>query len=145
MDVENSSGTELQILQKFREIFSFPHPVNEYTARAVAAMVVTLSLINIATGMSWLIFVLTLWLHGQGFKGPNTKPSGSTGYKNSHPPITAKQACSWPIQTVRTNNWLGILRFRSGITLHLRVFVRWGLIPSKAYEKCNNLNLGNTL
>ena len=36
-----------------RALFTFPHPVNEYAARSVAAMVFTLALVIIVADVRW--------------------------------------------------------------------------------------------
>ena len=41
-----------------REVFSFPHPANEYAARMVAGMVVALSLVIVLLDVHWLMFFL---------------------------------------------------------------------------------------
>ena len=59
-----------------RSLFSFPHPVNEYAARAVAAMVVTLSVVTIATGANWLLWVLAYGFLARVLTGPKLSPMG---------------------------------------------------------------------
>ena len=40
------------------EIFSFPHPVNEYAARVVAFMVMLLTSLIIILDIQWLLYFL---------------------------------------------------------------------------------------
>ena len=59
-----------------RATFSFPHPVNEYAARTVAAMVVTLSLVAIVLNVPWLLIVLTYGFLARVLTGPKLSPMG---------------------------------------------------------------------
>lgn len=53
-----------------RELFSFPHPVNENAARVVAAGVAALALITLATGWLWLIVLLAVGFAARVLSGP---------------------------------------------------------------------------
>ena len=59
-----------------RGVFSFPHPVNEVSARVVAAMVVGLSLTIITTDLHWLMFVLAYGFLARVLTGPTLSPMG---------------------------------------------------------------------
>ena len=59
-----------------REFFTFPHPVNEYAARSVAAMVFTLALSIIVADVSWLLFVLAYGFLARVLAGPKLSPMG---------------------------------------------------------------------
>ena len=59
-----------------RTLFSFPNPVNDVAARLVAAMVVVLSLIIIATGAWWLMIVLAYGFLARVLTGPTLSPMG---------------------------------------------------------------------
>ena len=53
-----------------RELFSFPNPVNDNAARAVAAGVAVLALITLATGWLWLIVLLAVGFAARVLSGP---------------------------------------------------------------------------
>lgn len=59
-----------------RNVFSFPHPVNEVAARAVAGMVVALTVVIIVTDLRWLMFVLAYGFLARVLTGPNLSPMG---------------------------------------------------------------------
>ena len=59
-----------------RALFTFPHPVNEYAARSVAAMVFTLSLVIIVADVRPLVFVLAYGFLARVLTGPKLSPMG---------------------------------------------------------------------
>jgi hypothetical protein len=59
-----------------RSLFSFPNPVNEVAARLVAAMVVVLSLVIIATGAWWPMLLLAYGFLARVLTGPTLSPMG---------------------------------------------------------------------
>ena len=59
-----------------REIFSFPHPANEYAARLVAGMVASLSLVIVLLDLPWLLFVLLYGFAARVLTGPTLSPMG---------------------------------------------------------------------
>ena len=59
-----------------REVFSFPHPVNEYAARMVAGMVVALSLVIVILDVTWLMFFLAYRFLARVLTGPTLSPMG---------------------------------------------------------------------
>jgi hypothetical protein len=59
-----------------KKIFSFPHPANEYAARMVAGMVVTLSIVIVLFDAHWLIFFLAYGFLARVFTGPTLSPMG---------------------------------------------------------------------
>lgn len=59
-----------------RTFFQFPHPVNEYAARSVAAMVFTLTVVLIVTDTRWLTFVLAYGFLARVLTGPKLSPMG---------------------------------------------------------------------
>ena len=59
-----------------REIFSFPHPVNEYAARLVAGMVAGLSLVIVIFDLPWLLFVVLYGFAARVLTGPTLSPMG---------------------------------------------------------------------
>ena len=59
-----------------RALFTFPHPVNEYAARSVAAMVFVLALVIIAADVRPLLFVLAYGFLARVLTGPKLSPMG---------------------------------------------------------------------
>jgi hypothetical protein len=59
------------------QLFSFPNPVNEVSARLVAAGVVVLSLLTLAFGQPWLILVLAYGFVARVATGPTLSPLGT--------------------------------------------------------------------
>jgi len=66
--IEGASG--------LRAFFKFPHPVNEYAARSVAAMVFTLTVLLIATDTRWLTIVLAYGFFARVLTGPKLSLMG---------------------------------------------------------------------
>jgi hypothetical protein len=59
-----------------RELFSFPHPVNEKAARVVAGGVLVLSILALATSWYWLLAVLAAGFVARVVAGPTLSPLG---------------------------------------------------------------------
>jgi hypothetical protein len=59
-----------------RRLFSFPDPVNETSARVVAAGVVTMALLFLVTGSGWLLAALTYGFAARVLTGPTLSPLG---------------------------------------------------------------------
>ena len=58
------------------DLFSFPHPVNEYAARLVAAMVLLLILMIFLTNQTILLWVLFYGFSARVLTGPTLSPMG---------------------------------------------------------------------
>jgi len=63
-------------MSPLREVFSFPHPANEYAARMVAGMVVALSLAIVVLDLPWLMFFLAYGFLARALTGPTLSPMG---------------------------------------------------------------------
>ena len=63
------------------QLFSFPNPVNEVSARLVAAGVVLLSVMTIALDQPWLILVLAYGFVARVATGPTLSPLGTLATK----------------------------------------------------------------
>jgi hypothetical protein len=63
-------------ISTLREVFSFPHPVNEYAARMVSGMVVALAVVIIFLDLPWLMFVLAYGFLARVLTGPSLSPMG---------------------------------------------------------------------
>lgn len=59
-----------------RELFSFPNPVNETSARVVAGGVVAMAVTFLVTGWSWVLVVLTYGFVARVLTGPTLSPLG---------------------------------------------------------------------
>src|ERR1700730_16818940 len=60
----------------FAEIFSFPNPVNEKAARAVAFVVMLLACLTLATSWYWLLLPLAYGFIARVLTGPTFSPLG---------------------------------------------------------------------
>jgi hypothetical protein len=59
-----------------RSLFSFPNPVNETSARVVAAVVAVLAVLAVAFQQGWLIPVLAYGFVARALTGPTLSPLG---------------------------------------------------------------------
>ncbi len=59
-----------------RDIFTFPNPVNEVSARVVAAGVVAMSTATVATRRRWLLIPLAYGFVARALSGPTLSPLG---------------------------------------------------------------------
>ena len=59
-----------------RRFFDFPNPVNEVAARTVAAGVLTMAVLYVATGWAWLLIPLTYGFVARVACGPRFSPLG---------------------------------------------------------------------
>jgi hypothetical protein len=59
-----------------KTLFSFPNPVNEYSARMVAGGVVCMSVAYLITGNIWVLAVLTYGFWARVLTGPTLSPLG---------------------------------------------------------------------
>jgi hypothetical protein len=59
-----------------RRLFSFPNPVNDLAARSVAAGVLAMSVLYLATGWTWLLILLTYGFWARVLTGPTLSPLG---------------------------------------------------------------------
>ena len=57
-------------------LFSFPNPVNDKAARTVAAGVLVLTVVTLATGWHWLLIVLAYGFWARLLTGPTLSPWG---------------------------------------------------------------------
>jgi hypothetical protein len=59
-----------------KQVFSFPNPVNETSARTVAAAVAVLAVVTVAFQQGWLIPVLAYGFAARASTGPTLSPLG---------------------------------------------------------------------
>jgi Domain of unknown function (DUF4395) len=63
-------------VDRLRQVFSFPDPVNEVSARLVAAGVVVMSLLTIALNWKWATWVIAYGFIARVLTGPSLSPLG---------------------------------------------------------------------
>jgi fatty acid desaturase len=80
----------------WRKVFAFPNPVNEYSARITAALVVLLSLVTLLTGIGWGLAVIAggFWLRV--LFGPRISPFGVLSVKVLTPLLGKKRLVPGP-------------------------------------------------
>jgi hypothetical protein len=80
----------------WRKVFAFPNPVNEYSARITAALVVLLSLVTLLTGVGWGLAVIAggFWLRV--LFGPRISPFGVLSVKVLTPLLGKKRLVPGP-------------------------------------------------
>jgi hypothetical protein len=77
-------------------VFSFPNPVNEKAARAVAAVVFALSIVTLATGAYWLAAVLAYGFLARSATGPTLSPLGQFATRVAAPRLGAPEPVPGP-------------------------------------------------
>lgn len=70
------SNTSRTVDRPRRRLFGFPDPVNEVSARLVAAGVVAMVVATLATGWGWLPFVIAYGFVARVLTGPTASPLG---------------------------------------------------------------------
>jgi len=71
-----SGDTTARAPGRVREFFSFPNPVNEVSARLVAAGVVVMCILAIALDLRWLTVVIAYGFVARVLTGPTLSPLG---------------------------------------------------------------------
>ncbi|HEY8601866.1 MAG TPA: DUF4395 domain-containing protein [Thermomicrobiales bacterium] len=81
-----------------KELFSFPNPVNEVAARVVAAGVLLLSLLTLATRRPWLLVPLAYGFIARALTGPTLSPLGQLATRVIAPrlPVAPKPVAGPP-------------------------------------------------
>jgi hypothetical protein len=74
-----------------RRLFSFPNPVNEVSARLVAAGVVVMSVAAIAFGLQWMTVVLAYGFVARVLTGPTLSPLGQLVTRVVTPRLGARE------------------------------------------------------
>jgi hypothetical protein len=75
---------------------SFPNPVNEKAARVVAAFVLALSIVTLATGAYWLAAVLAYGFVARVLAGPRLSPLGQAATRLLAPRLGAPKPVPGP-------------------------------------------------
>jgi len=89
---------------QLREVFSFPHPVNEISARTVAAGVAGLATLTVATRQRWLLVPLAYGFVARALTGPTLSPLGQVATRVVTPrlPIEPKYVAGPPKRFAQT-------------------------------------------
>jgi hypothetical protein len=74
-----------------KNLFSFPNPVNDASARTVALGVVTMTVIALATNTAWLMIPMTYGFLARVATGPTLSPLGQFAVRVAGPRLTAWQ------------------------------------------------------
>lgn len=74
-----------------KQLFSFPHPVNDAAARTVALGVVTMSALALVTGWAWILIPLTYGFLARVATGPTLSPLGQFATRISAPRLVRWQ------------------------------------------------------
>ena len=106
-------------------IFTFPHPVNEFAARTVAGMVSLVCLIILFGNAMWLLPVLTYGFLARVFTGPTLSPMGLLATK-AIVPLMGNPSRPVPGPPKRFAQAIG---FCFSITATMLFYV-WGLVSA---------------
>jgi hypothetical protein len=89
---------------RMREIFGFPNPINEVAARVVAAGVLLLSLLTLATRRPWLLVPLAYGFVARALTGPTLSPLGQFATRVVVPrlPVAPKPVAGPPKRFAQT-------------------------------------------
>jgi len=101
-----------------RRIFSFPNPVNEYAARTVAAGVVLMAALFLATGWTWLLVVLVYGFAARVAAGPRFSPLGQLAVRVIAPRLPVEPKLT-PGPPKRFAQSIGLLFSTSALILAL--------------------------
>lgn len=74
-----------------KNLFSFPNPVNDASARTVALGVVTMSLVALLTNTAWMLIPLTYGFLARVATGPTMSPLGQFAVRVAGPRLTSWQ------------------------------------------------------
>ena len=87
-----------------RDLFEFPNPVNEVSARLVAGGVVILGRLTIALDQPWLMVVLAYGFVARVLTGPTLSPLGQLVTRSSHRLARRAEVRGRPAQAVRAGD-----------------------------------------
>jgi hypothetical protein len=79
-----------------RSLFEFPHPVNEVSARLVAAGVVVMTVLILALGWHWLLIPLAYGFLARVLTGPTLSPLGQLVTRGITPQLGVNKAVPGP-------------------------------------------------
>ena len=111
------------------KILGFPNPVNETSARIVAAGAVTMSIVFLVTQNGWVLVPLTYGFWARVLAGPTFSPLGRIATQvitprlrfdhkfSAGPPKRFAQGIGTAFTTVASVLWLLDLHFAAGVTV----------------------------
>ena len=100
-------------------LFSFPNPVNETSARVVAAGVVGMAATSVALGQPWLMVPLTYGFAARVATGPKLSPLGQLATKVVTPGLKVDHKFS-PGPPKRLAQAMGLAMSAGALTLHYK-------------------------
>lgn len=103
-----------------KELFAFPHPVNETSARVVAAGVVGMATAAAALDQPWLLVPLTYGFAARVATGPTLSPLGRLATKVITPRLNIEHKYS-PGPPKRLAQAMGFLMSATALVLHYRL------------------------
>jgi hypothetical protein len=84
------------MINRMRELFSFPNLVNEKAARVVAGFVLAGVIVTLATGWYWLLVPITYGFWARVLTGPTLSPLGRFAMDVVAPRLGAKKPAPGP-------------------------------------------------
>ncbi len=114
--------------QRLRGLFSFPDPVNEVSARLVAAGVVAMGLAAIVVDLRWLTLAIAYGFWARALTGPTLSPLGQLVTRGVTPrlPLAARPVPGIPKRFAQA---MGVVLSTTAVVLTYG-FDRWG--PAQA-------------
>jgi hypothetical protein len=129
------AAEEAAVKSKTATLFSFPNPVNEVAARAVAAGVLVLALVTLLADLPGLLLVITYGFWARAATGPSLSPLGQLATRVVAPRLASRarlvpgppkrfaQAIGAGVTTLATVCWLsGEWRISQGLLVLMIVF-----------------------
>jgi hypothetical protein len=119
-----------------RSLFAFPHPVNEVSARLVAAGVVLMTALVLALGWHWLLIPLAYGFVARVATGPTLSPLGQLVTRGITPRLHVNKPVPGPpkrfAQGIGATLTIGaaILYFGFGLTTAANVLVAMVLVAA---------------
>jgi len=140
-------------------VFSFPNPVNEYAARAVAAGVVVMAVVAIAFQQPWVLISLAYGFWARLLTGPTMSPLGQLASRVVAPrlPWEPKLVAGPPKRFAQaiglsTATWVVVALLAAAATLEsvfgvclgciaFGYLMKAGAIPEDVCEACADISL----
>lgn len=104
---------------RLKEVFAFPHPVNETSARVVAGGVAGMATAAVALDQPWLLVPLTYGFAARVATGPTLSPLGRLATKVITPRLNMEHKYS-PGPPKRLAQGMGLVLSATALVLHYR-------------------------
>ena len=114
-------------MSTLRKILSFPNPVNDYAARAVASMVIILCVAILITNIEWIIWFLLYGFIARVATGPTLSPIGLLATKVIVPLLKLPNK-PVPGPPKRFAQGIGLFVTAVSLILFIADFVFWGRV-----------------